>query len=154
RNHFFSYLHTYMGLLEEQLPSENEVRVAIELLRKLVAEPALLAALSEDERRTLMVLSGQLSRPSRAERRARSRKVLRTFRRREREAQKATDQALLERAQMRNLQPIVTDEKRLRFLPPVAQTPEADEELLEPRACYICKQPFRKVHFFYASMCP
>lgn len=27
-------------------------------------------------------------------------------------------------------------------------------ELSEARACYICKQPYRRVHFFYDSMCP
>jgi NAD(P)-dependent dehydrogenase (short-subunit alcohol dehydrogenase family) len=28
------------------------------------------------------------------------------------------------------------------------------DELAEPRSCYVCKRDFRRVHFFYDSMCP
>ena len=29
-----------------------------------------------------------------------------------------------------------------------------EQELINPRACYICKNEFTKVHFFYDTMCP
>ena len=29
-----------------------------------------------------------------------------------------------------------------------------EKELINPRACYICKKGFTKVHFFYDTMCP
>jgi len=31
---------------------------------------------------------------------------------------------------------------------------ESPSELLNPLDCYICKKPFIKLHFFYASLCP
>ena len=31
---------------------------------------------------------------------------------------------------------------------------QAPSELLNPLDCYICKKPFIKLHFFYASLCP
>src|SRR5207249_10915894 len=36
--------------------------------------------------------------------------------------------------------------------PPPRKT--RDEELYEPRKCYVCKVTFNRVHFFYDSMCP
>src|SRR5208282_5770410 len=37
-----------------------------------------------------------------------------------------------------------------------ADRPQAflEQELINPRACYICKNGFTKVHFFYDAMCP
>ena len=54
-----------------------------------------------------------------------------------------------------------TTQRAPRFLPP----PRADRpaegdpagperELAEPRACYVCKQAFRRVHVFYDALCP
>ena len=43
------------------------------------------------------------------------------------------------------------------FIPPLELTgPHAGPgpELARPRYCYVCKGEYRRVHFFYDSMCP
>ena len=124
----------------------DELRRCRELLEKLAEDRALLATLPEDERVALMIAAGRFSRPTRLELTAKN-KTIRKVRRRLLEAQ---DRAVRTQAEIR-----IAREAPVFTAPP--EIPEADRlpgpELSKPRACYVCKEPFSRLHFFYDSMC-
>jgi len=136
--------------------SDEDLAICRRVLDALVEEPTRLSALSVDERRALLTAAGRLSRPDRDDRR----RIQRTYRRRDREERLQHDVALLAAAATRGqrrtpgfpLPPGAVDERGL-LAAPVVSEPASDEELHEARACYICKRPYRSVHFFYHAMC-
>jgi NAD(P)-dependent dehydrogenase (short-subunit alcohol dehydrogenase family) len=78
--------------------------------------------------------------------------MAKAFRRAEREAAKAHDRALVERAALR------VQRKSAVYAPLKLEIPETEDvdersSLRQERACYVCKQPFTKVHRYYDSMC-
>ncbi len=139
-------------------PTPEEVRRAAEVLERLIAHPDALVRLSEEDRRRLVEAAGRAARPSKDERRKRAR----AFRRKDRDDARAHDAAVLGAAALRK-------QKSLSFYLPKAigdllgveppllgeGAPEGDGPRLEtPRACYVCKAPYDRVHAFYHSMCP
>ncbi len=136
--------------------SDEELAVCMRVIEALVDDPTRLSALGVDERRALLTAAGRLSRPDRDDRR----RIQRTYRRRDREEKLRHDVALLAAAATRGqrrtpgfpLPPGAVDE-RPGLTASVVSESAADEELHEPRACYICKRPYRAVHFFYHAMC-
>ncbi|HLU68684.1 MAG TPA: SDR family NAD(P)-dependent oxidoreductase [Kofleriaceae bacterium] len=124
------------------------VDACIALLRELAADRRRLDALAPDTRRALLVAAGRLSRPHRDELIA----AARARRRAERRERKRQDLALLAATEIRAAQ------RSSIYVPPRLQLADGDgdlgRELHEPRACYVCKAPYRRVHFFYHAMCP
>jgi NAD(P)-dependent dehydrogenase (short-subunit alcohol dehydrogenase family) len=133
----------------------ESLRGATELLEKIVADRGLLARLSSEDRKRLIIAAGHVFRPDNAARRrmvkatSRMRKAVRVNR----------DEKLLALTGIRKLrrQPFFNTPNY--FPPPgFAQTDvEADAEFresAEPQHCYICKQSYSVVHHFYDQMCP
>jgi NAD(P)-dependent dehydrogenase (short-subunit alcohol dehydrogenase family) len=118
----------------------------VEWLERLAADPDGLVALAPPLRRRLVEAAGRLSRPDRQEQRRRQR----AFRRRDREEKRAHDDRLVATTEMRTAlrQPV--------FVAPRLALPAAEGETLlaEPRACYVCKASYTRLHHFYDQLCP
>jgi len=105
----------------------EELATALKVLQTLASCPSLLT--SGDERyEDLRRLASRLIRAGRGQDRRETRQ---------------RDRDLLDRTGIRS-----ADSE-----PPAAETPSAGE-LSQPRPCYVCDQPFTRVHFFYDSLCP
>ncbi len=127
----------------------SQVDACITLLRELAGDRDRLYQLDAGRRRALLVAAGELSRPARdvliASARAR--------RKNERRERKRRDIALLAATGMRAAQ-------RASLPPDLPRLAAADgdgdlgPELAEARSCYVCKAGYRRVHYFYHSMCP
>jgi NAD(P)-dependent dehydrogenase (short-subunit alcohol dehydrogenase family) len=129
---------------------KDEVARCIQLLEALNADPERLAALDPEQHRALLIAAGRLSRPTREE----QRRVAKLVRKRQRRTRKEHDQRLFERTEIRVAQRSSRWEPPpQRALPPASDL-ETGPELAEPRSCYVCKTPYRRLHFFYHSMCP
>ena len=132
-----------------QQPDTAQVDACITLLRELAGDRERLYQLDPARRRALLVAAGELSRPGRDALAA----AARSRRKRERHERKRRDIALLAATGIRVGQ-------RASYAPdlPLLPSPSGDAdlgpELAEPRACYVCKAPYRRLHFFYHSMCP
>ncbi|MCC7386409.1 MAG: SDR family oxidoreductase [Deltaproteobacteria bacterium] len=120
----------------------------LEILGAICEDRSLLSLLGTEERQALLVAAGRAVRPDRSE----VRRLAKALRRREKRARKDADEARLDRAGIRALR------REAQFsTPPPRELPAPDAgprpELHEPRACYICKASFTKVHRFYDAMC-
>ncbi len=129
-------------------PSKEQLDACVEFLSAVVADRSVLARFDEEDCKRLLAAAGQTAFPSRTDRR----RLGKVHRKKARKDQKAHDLSLMRKTQMRSAQPIVTPAQRLKFLP--APTERPTEMLEEPRACYVCKEMYRELHFFYSSMCP
>ena len=126
------------------------LRLAIELLEKIVQDRTLLTSMDDDERLALLIAAGRISRPTRHElmRTAKNfRKVTRkNDRESDRDARAGTEIRAARRAEVFTAPP--------RLAPGVIEAAEAEApELIQARACYVCKTEYRRLHFFYDSMC-
>jgi NAD(P)-dependent dehydrogenase (short-subunit alcohol dehydrogenase family) len=144
--------------------SAGDVDTCLRVLRGIHADRGCLTRLTPDLRRELLTLAGLVAKPDRQE----LKKMAKAFRRAEREATRRHDQAAIESAGLR-IQRRSAVYAPLWLPPPQAATesdgvvsdvPEdgtaassARPELRAPRACYVCKQPYRTVHRYYDSMC-
>jgi NAD(P)-dependent dehydrogenase (short-subunit alcohol dehydrogenase family) len=126
-----------------------ELARCAELLEAIAADHTLLAAVDLELRRRVLIAAGLISRPDRLARR----RLTRRFRRRERDALRDADVAVLEATGTRALRRAAVYPTPL---PEPDETPDAPEPatLNEARKCYVCKRPFHEVHFFYDAMCP
>jgi NAD(P)-dependent dehydrogenase (short-subunit alcohol dehydrogenase family) len=125
----------------------DEIRRALETLERLVADPALSASLPEAERVRLMEAAGRLSRPAKLERK----KIAKQLRKERRRLANEEDRQLKARTGIRAARRESVFVAPERVLPlPEGPVPE----LQQPRACYVCKEDFTRLHHFYDSMCP
>jgi NAD(P)-dependent dehydrogenase (short-subunit alcohol dehydrogenase family) len=119
-------------------------------LETLADEREHLSTVPQALRQRLLIAAGRLSRPDRDG----MVRMAKAFRRQERAEAKAHDKALLESSGLRS-------QRRAEVYTPLWLEPPRDEpsgeasppELNDARGCYVCKQPFRTIHFFYDSMC-
>jgi NAD(P)-dependent dehydrogenase (short-subunit alcohol dehydrogenase family) len=144
---------------EAALVAQAETAIAfLEAVRK---KRALLVALSDEQRARLLRAAGEVARPDPWAKR----ELMRAAQKKRREAQRAADEQLLAQTGIRKKR------KEEVFLTPLFAAPVAaglsiDDALAESRAlpasagevreersCYICKQQFRTLHFFYDAMC-
>jgi NAD(P)-dependent dehydrogenase (short-subunit alcohol dehydrogenase family) len=127
------------------------------VLEALVDHRSHLAKLDMAERNRLLTAAGRVSRPERTEQRL----LARALRKQSRKELRESDEALLERASIRKkrAQPVfITPKANALAAEAVGETPDVDPtlrgaELKKPRVCYVCKELFSKVHFFYDQMC-
>jgi NAD(P)-dependent dehydrogenase (short-subunit alcohol dehydrogenase family) len=131
-------------------PGADALRLALETLEAVARDRTLLAALSAEERARLHGAAGEVYNPDVVARR-RSGKAAR---RREKQAKLAHDEQVLGDTGMRRLR------ARPVFTTPNPTAPELFEpveavasEVIEPRHCYVCKQPYLAVHRFYDQLC-
>ena len=138
------------GTPPPQLPLEA-VRAARELLEAIARDRALLSALPQEERVALLRAAGRVARPTPEEERRESRAV----RRRRHGARRAADREALEAAGIRAAReaPVFVPPPRLTLGEAGAARAEAGPELSTPRNCYVCKQPYTRLHAFYDALC-
>ncbi len=132
----------------EATPSEDDVDTCIRVLRAIERDRAHLTGLTQERRRELLTLAGLVAKPERRD----LVRMAKAFRRAEREAAKAHDQKLVDQSGLRiqRRSPVYAP---LRLEPPTPAEVDDRAELNQPRACYVCKQPFARVHRYYDSMC-
>lgn len=128
----------------------DEIRRCVELLERLNTEASHLTDLPQDLRESLMREAGRLSRPNRIELRKRNKEIDRTRR------SKATQSD----RKVRNQTGIREARKDSVFAAPLQisratpdESVESESLLLTAQKCYVCKTEYRKLHFFYDSMC-
>jgi len=124
----------------------DEVRRCTELLQKIVADRGVLASVPLEMRQALLIAAGQASRPASYQEK-RLVKTLRRVRRLGEEAQDRESRAVTGIRQAREAAVFVA--------PALAGDTAAapPRELKKPRACYVCKTEFTRLHHFYDSMC-
>lgn len=135
------------------LLSVAELKRCIEILESVGANSLHLSALSDSERVRLLMAAGKVIYPDRAQVRRR----LKAER-----SQKKKDRESLDRV-VRSSTVIRSTRMHSVFIPAPkmigiegSETTAIQEvgELQRPRECYVCKEAFTRVHFFYDSMCP
>ncbi|MCR4337286.1 MAG: SDR family oxidoreductase [Candidatus Omnitrophica bacterium] len=130
--------------------SQEDIQACIDTLKDLVQNSGELAHLSDEQRIALLTTAGQISRPDRDEIRKRKRDRIRLkshqIDRYERKARAATGIRSAREAE------VFTAPQQIPHVP--AEETAKPFELINPRACYICKAEFTRLHFFYDAMCP
>ncbi len=153
-------------LLDEALLTR--LRQAIETLESIAADRRLMAAMTSEERKRLILAVGAVYNPDPAARRRMAKAVvrLRQAERTTRDEQARADTGIrtLRRkpvfttpnyrppratAQGEPVGPGVTQDHRH----PV-ETPQAPRHLADERHCYTCKTHFTEIHHFYDQLCP
>ena len=135
-----------------------ELRRCIALLEALVRDRTKLSHVAAADRLALLIAAGRISRPTRDE----TRRVGKAFRRVEKKKDQALDRQARATTAIRTarLADVFTAPAEL---PAHASEPAATNgvngpsahapELVKPRACYVCKVEFTRLHFFYDAMC-
>src|SRR5688572_25005131 len=128
--------------------SEDDLAACIRVLKAIEADRSHLTRLTRDQRRELLTLAGLVAKPERHD----LVRMAKAFRRAEREAARAHDRMLLEQAALRvqRRSPVYAP---LRLEPPAPEDGDSRASLKNELACYVCKQPFAKVHRYYDSLC-
>jgi NAD(P)-dependent dehydrogenase (short-subunit alcohol dehydrogenase family) len=128
----------------------------IDLLKQLNDNPGSLAELDEETRIELMKAAGQLSRPSRLDKKFRNKEKVRSARRsefnRNKEARENTGirQARTKKVFVAPARRIETEAKT----DSKTETTVSQQVTSKARNCYVCKKLFTDLHHFYDSMCP
>jgi NAD(P)-dependent dehydrogenase (short-subunit alcohol dehydrogenase family) len=128
--------------------SDDDVDACIRVLRAIEADRSHLTRLGRELRRELLTLAGLVAKPDRHD----LVRMAKAFRRAEREAAKAHDRQLVDQALLRvqRRSPVYAPLKLER---PAADDADGSAQLKNELACYVCKQPFTKMHRYYDSLC-
>jgi NAD(P)-dependent dehydrogenase (short-subunit alcohol dehydrogenase family) len=148
-------------------------------LEKFAANPELIGDLSEEDRVRLLRAAGKISRPDRDEIRKRNKKI----RKLHEEKLRNQERLIRANTGIREARTKEFFVAPSRLLPSLGTEPEEKgrqesqsfissgislgvlgtkkiwdmdraPELHSPRNCYVCKESYKKVHFFYDAMCP
>jgi NAD(P)-dependent dehydrogenase (short-subunit alcohol dehydrogenase family) len=130
--------------------SEKEIQECIGLLKDLVADAQQLAFLTREQRIELITVTGRLSRPDRDEIKRRKKDCQRVKKQRidhyQRVIRASTGIRCARQAAVFSAPEQITGAQ--------ADLGQQGPELVTPRACYICKSEFKRLHFFYDALCP
>jgi len=128
--------------------SDDDLRACVRVLRAIEADRSHLTRLSQEQRRELLTLAGLVAKPERHD----LVRMAKAFRRAEREAAKEHDRKAIEQAGLRvqRRSPVFAP---LWLEPPKPEDLDERPRLHKERDCYVCKQPFSKVHRYYDAMC-
>jgi len=128
---------------------DEEINKCISMLSALLGDQERFATLPEAQRVALLKAAGELSRPTRAE-----------AKKRNKAANKAQSLALLEKdRRARNGTGIRSARRDATFKAPPridddpAGTERHEGTIHAPRNCYVCKDEYTDLHFFYDTMC-
>ena len=130
--------------------SGAEMRRCAEVLSAIVEDRGLLVQLSQEDRKKLVSAAGRVSRPSRDD----ERRLRRTFNKVQKNQERTADRLAKSETGIRSARETAV------FVAPAQLTasdfnPETQyRELKKPKNCYVCKEDFLKLHFFYDAMCP
>jgi NAD(P)-dependent dehydrogenase (short-subunit alcohol dehydrogenase family) len=128
--------------------SDDELRACVRVLRAIESDRSHLTRLSQEQRRELLTLAGLVAKPDRHD----LVRMAKAFRRAERETAKEQDRKAMEKAGLR-IQRRAEVFTPLWLQPPTPEDREERPRLNRELDCYVCKQPFTKVHRYYDSMC-
>jgi hypothetical protein len=122
-----------------------KVSATIETLKSLLSDPSTLAQLHEDQRIALIAAAGQLSRPTKEEKKERRKAFVKV------KKQEINRKDKLARATTGIREARVNSV----FKAPLQITEQQTERprLSSPRNCYVCKAEFVDLHHFYDTMC-
>ena len=128
--------------------SDDDLRACLRVLRTIEADRSHLTRLTQEQRRELLTLAGLVAKPERHD----LVRMAKAFRRAERAAAKEQDRKAIEQAGLR------VQRRAPVFAPLWLEPPKPDDlderpRLNQERDCYVCKQPFSRVHRYYDSMC-
>jgi NAD(P)-dependent dehydrogenase (short-subunit alcohol dehydrogenase family) len=130
----------------------EELQRCLVLLESILEDRTLLSDMPEDLRVAFLIAAGRVSRPTREENRHGAKAFRRIVRKKvlnhDREVRASTEIRALRREEVFEAPPQLVEG------PGGAADAAADaRELIKPRACYVCKTEFKKLHFFYDAMC-
>jgi len=128
--------------------TDDDLQACVRVLRAIEADRSHLTRLTQERRRELLTLAGLVAKPERHD----LVRMAKAFRRAEREAAKEHDRKAIEQAGLR------VQRRKEVFTPLWLEPPKPEDlddrpHLNKERDCYVCKQPFAKVHRYYDSMC-
>ena len=126
--------------------SKEQIDACIALLQDVVQNSVELAHLPREQRIALLRAAGEISRPDREEIRKRKKTRIQLKRQKLNEHERA----------VRAATGIRSARQATVFTAPKQITHQSEEalELIKPRACYVCKNEFKRLHAFYDAMCP
>jgi len=130
--------------------TEKEVQECISLLKDLVADSQQLASLPREQRIELITVTGQLSRPNRDEINKRKRDCQRIKKQRI----ASFDRSVRASTGIRSARQAAVFSAPAQITVTEVNSEQERPELITPRACYICKEEFKRPHFFYDALCP
>jgi NAD(P)-dependent dehydrogenase (short-subunit alcohol dehydrogenase family) len=133
--------------------SPEELEAVLRVLQALAEDRARLTELDEETRNRLLTVAGQVSRPTRAQ----QKRLHKAHRKRDRAARRAHDAGVIAQSvnrSSRRSSTFVLPASTAASLPEPASEPASASDLKDPRACYVCKSDYRRVHSFYDSLCP
>jgi len=134
--------------------AEDVVR-ATALLEAMIADPLVIVDVGDELRDALLSAVGRVANPVRTPQARMAKALRRRQEKAEREANFKHDQSVRASTRIRTLRqaPVFKDPALLT----AGQTPPSAEqgpELQVPRKCYVCKEEYRRLHFFYDALCP
>jgi len=130
--------------------SKGEIEECVTLIESLAADSAQLTHLSEEQRIALMKAAGRLAYPDRDEIRKRRKDIKQTKRQRVVKSERiARAQTGIRQAREASVFKAPRKITVSNFDPKISFS-----EFKSPRNCYICKAEYKRLHFFYDSMCP
>jgi NAD(P)-dependent dehydrogenase (short-subunit alcohol dehydrogenase family) len=136
----------------------QDLRSAVGVLERIVADRTLLAHLPADDRRRLLQAAGHVYSPDATSRRqlvratARRRKAERVAR--EETARESTGIRTLRRRPVYTTPNVFPPSDPASFAPDDVHDPEAAREPQKSQHCYVCKTHFTELHHFYDQLCP
>ncbi len=129
--------------------ASEEINQCISMLKILARDTDRLANLPEEQRIALLKVTGEISRPDRAE-----------IKKRNKAANKAQSLAIFARdrrarnttgIRVARLDETFAAPKEIEFNP--SESEHKGEKTVAPRNCYVCKEEFTHLHFFYDTLC-
>ena len=127
----------------------EELERAIALMQAVLEDRSRLSEMPDELRVAFMIAAGRVSRPTRDETRKSAKAFRRIVRKKvqthDREVRAATEIRAARRAEVFTAPPQLVGGE--------AAAEGEVRELKNPRACYVCKTWFSKLHFFYDAMC-
>jgi NAD(P)-dependent dehydrogenase (short-subunit alcohol dehydrogenase family) len=129
--------------------SPEEIDQCISLLTALVKDAEELATLPEEQRMALLKVTGAISRPDRAEAKKRNKAAKKP----QRLAKRERDRSARNTTGIRSarMDAVYTAPAQIATVSPGAG--QNTEDLQTPRNCYVCKEEFTTLHFFYDTLC-
>ncbi len=130
--------------------SAEELRRCADVLSAIVDDRGLLIQIPQEERKRLVIAAGRVSRPSRDD----ERRLRRTFSRVQKVQERSADRQTKSETGIR-----AARETSVFVAPPQLTYSDSNadtryRELKKPKSCYVCKEDFTRLHFFYDAMCP